>query len=84
MAKWGDGGMNSLADLKERIIQLEKERDTLIEDITRLRAERDMYKRKLDDVVSVVNAYIITTKVYSGDSVYNLLENELNRISGDE
>ncbi|NJI00056.1 hypothetical protein GLV88_06165 [Staphylococcus hyicus] len=76
--------MNSLADLKERIIQLEKERDTLIEDITRLRAERDMYKRKLDDVVSVVNAYIITTKVYSGDSVYNLLENELNRISGDE
>lgn len=76
--------MNSLADLKERIIRLEKERDTLIEDITRLRAERDMYKRKLDDVVSVVNAYIITTKVYSGDSVYNLLENELNRISGDE
>ena len=27
------------------------ERDTLIEDITRLRAERDEYKRKLDEVL---------------------------------
>ncbi|WP_157947835.1 hypothetical protein [Staphylococcus chromogenes] len=28
-----------------------QERDTLIEDITRLRAERDEYKRKLDEVL---------------------------------
>lgn len=60
------------------------ERDTLIADVAKLRAEKDECKRKIDDVVSMVKAYIIATKAYFGDSVYNLLENELNRISGDE
>ncbi|NCJ14452.1 hypothetical protein [Staphylococcus pseudintermedius] len=46
--------------------------------------ERDDLKRKLDDVVSMVNAYVIATKAYSGESAYNLLENELNRILEDE
>lgn len=46
--------MNSLVNLGERIIQLEKERDTLIEDITRLRAERDEYKQK---IVYISNQY---------------------------
>lgn len=34
------------------------ERDTLIEDITRLRAERDEYKRKLHDVVDLFTRHI--------------------------
>lgn len=45
--------MNSLVNLGERIIQLEKERDTLIEDITRLRAERDELSKKLDEYCNV-------------------------------
>lgn len=46
--------------------------------------ERDDLKRKLDDVVSMVNAYITAERAYSGESAYNLLENELNRILEDE
>ncbi|WP_236653881.1 hypothetical protein [Staphylococcus delphini] len=42
--------------------------------------ERDDLKRKLDDVVDMVNAYITAAKAYSGESTYNLLENELKRI----
>lgn len=48
------------------------ESDTLIEDITRLRAERDEYKRKLDDVVDLFTRHInyklsVTTH---GTSIY--------------
>ncbi|WP_353419822.1 hypothetical protein PYH66_05510 [Staphylococcus delphini] len=86
--------MNTLVNLSETIIQLEKERDTLINDIAGIRKERDellmsnhkviqeyaKLQRKLDDVVDMVNAYITAKKAYSGGSTYNLLENELNRI----
>lgn len=48
------------------------------------KAEYDDLKRKLDDVVSMVNAYITAERAYSGESAYNLLENELNRILEDE
>ncbi|WP_325992156.1 hypothetical protein [Staphylococcus chromogenes] len=34
------------------------ERDTLIADIAKLRAERDEYKRKLDDVVELFTRHI--------------------------
>ncbi|EKO8621906.1 DUF1140 family protein [Staphylococcus pseudintermedius] len=40
--------------------------------------------KQLDDVVSMVNAYVIAAKAYSGESAYNLLENELDRIMEDE
>ncbi|WP_353419241.1 hypothetical protein PYH66_09870 [Staphylococcus delphini] len=76
----GDGGMNTLVNLSERIIQLEKERDELITDAANLRNQRDKLQCKLDDVVDMVNAYITAKKAYSGGSTYNLLENELNRI----
>lgn len=46
--------MNSLVNLGERIIQLEKERDTLIADIAKLRAERDEYKQK---IIFISNQY---------------------------
>lgn len=34
-----------------RMTDYKAERDTLIEDIAKLRAERDEYKRKLDEVL---------------------------------
>ncbi|EJD5734400.1 hypothetical protein M2L79_002597 [Staphylococcus pseudintermedius] len=61
-----------------------KQRDILIDDNAKLRKERVKLQRKLDDVVSMVNAYVIAAKVYSGESAYNLLENELDRIMEDE
>ncbi|MBC8682199.1 hypothetical protein [Staphylococcus pseudintermedius] len=61
-----------------------KQRDILIDDNAKLRKERAKLQRKLDDVVSMVNAYVIAAKAYSGESAYNLLENELNRILEDE
>lgn len=85
-------------DYKKALDIVRKERDSLIDDITGLRKERDelimsnhkviqdntKLKRKLDDVVSMVNAYITAERAYSGESAYNLLENELNRILEDE
>ncbi|HGH5486142.1 hypothetical protein JL789_11830 [Staphylococcus pseudintermedius] len=61
-----------------------KQRDILIDDNAKLRKERAKLQRKLDDVVDMVNAYVIAAKAYSGESAYNLLENELNRILEDE
>ncbi|EGQ0299892.1 hypothetical protein G0U14_000054 [Staphylococcus pseudintermedius] len=61
-----------------------KQRDILIDDNAKLRKERAKLQRKLDDVVSMVNAYVIAAKAYSGESAYNLLENELDRIMEDE
>ncbi|EJE4550670.1 TPA: hypothetical protein NJN95_002450 [Staphylococcus pseudintermedius] len=61
-----------------------KQRDILIDDNAKLRKERAKLQRKLDDVVSMVNAYITAERAYSGESAYNLLENELNRILEDE
>ncbi|EOZ4066677.1 hypothetical protein ACQLQ3_002271 [Staphylococcus pseudintermedius] len=61
-----------------------KQRDILIDDNAKLRKERAKLQRKLDDVVSMVNAYVIAAKAYSGESAYNLLENELDRIMEDK
>ncbi|MBA8776994.1 hypothetical protein HR081_08905 [Staphylococcus schleiferi subsp. coagulans] len=60
------------------------ERDSLIADVADLRNQRDKLHRKLDEVVSMVNAYITAERAYSGDGAHNLLENELNRILEDE
>ncbi|QQJ84288.1 hypothetical protein DJ466_10105 [Staphylococcus pseudintermedius] len=61
-----------------------KQRDILIDDNANLRNQRDKLQRKLDEVVSMVNAYITAERAYSGESAYNLLENELDRIMEDE
>ncbi|REI27987.1 hypothetical protein DOS79_07145 [Staphylococcus felis] len=69
---------------KKKLERVYEQRDSLISDIDKLRKQRDELKRKLDDVVDIVNAYITAEKAYSGDNAYNLLENELNRILEDE
>lgn len=61
-----------------------KERDELIMSNHKVIQDNTKLKRKLDDVVSMVNAYITAERAYSGESAYNLLENELNRILEDE
>ncbi|MDU9335185.1 hypothetical protein PQ765_11340 [Staphylococcus coagulans] len=72
--------MNALVNLGERIIQLEKERNSLIDDITKLRKERDDLKRKLDDVVDLFNTHLAYKKAWSDNPYYNKLENKLNKI----
>ncbi|WP_242680370.1 MULTISPECIES: hypothetical protein [Staphylococcus] len=68
--------MNALVNLGERIIQLEKERDSLIDDITKLRKERDDLKRKLDDVVDLFNTHLAYKKAWSDNPYYDKLQNE--------
>ncbi|KFE41953.1 hypothetical protein BU586_04585 [Staphylococcus agnetis] len=72
--------MNSLVNLGERIIQLEKERDTLIADITCLRAERDEYKRKLDDVVKLFTRHINYKLSVSHNTWYLGLRHKLDEV----
>ncbi|MBT2834307.1 hypothetical protein [Staphylococcus coagulans] len=76
--------MNALVNLGERIIQLEKERDSLIDDITKLRKERNDLKHQLDDVVDLFNTHLAYKKAWSDNPYYDKLENELNRLMGDE
>ncbi|AAX91392.1 ORF069 [Staphylococcus phage EW] len=76
--------MNSLVNLGERIIQLEKERDTLIADITRLRAERDEYKRKLDDVVELFTRHINYKLSVSHNTWYLSLRHKLDEVLKDD
>ncbi|MBZ8174770.1 hypothetical protein [Staphylococcus delphini] len=59
-------------------------KEYLYNELLKCSKERDELKQKLDDVVDMVNAYITATKAYSGESTYNLLENELKRILEDE
>ncbi len=61
-----------------------EQRDSLITDVANLRNQRDKLQRKLDEVVSMVNAYIMAERAYSGDGAHNLLGNELDRILEDE
>ena len=76
--------MNTLINLGERIIQLEKERDTLIEDITRLRAERDEYKRKLDDMVELFTRHINYKLSVSHNTWYINLRHKLDEVLKDD
>ncbi|MEJ7541966.1 hypothetical protein [Staphylococcus intermedius] len=75
--------MNTLVNLGERIIQLEKERDTLINDITGIRKERDKLQRKLDEVVELFNTHLAYKKAWSDNPYYDKLQNELNKILED-
>ncbi|PCF86375.1 hypothetical protein [Staphylococcus intermedius] len=58
--------MNSLVNLGERIIQLEKERDEL--------------KRKLDDVVDLFNTHLYHKKAWSDNPYYDVVQRRLNQI----
>ncbi|CAD7359835.1 hypothetical protein [Staphylococcus schleiferi] len=76
--------MNALVNLGERIIQLEKESDSLITDVANLRNQRDKLQRKLDEVVELFNTHLAYKKAWSDNPYYDKLENELNRILEDE
>ncbi len=76
--------MNALVNLGERIIQLEKERDSLITDVANLRNQRDKLQHQLDDVVDLFNTHLHHKKAWSDNPYYDKLENELNRLLEDE
>ncbi|UXS76349.1 hypothetical protein [Staphylococcus chromogenes] len=56
------------------------ERDSLIADITRLRAERDEYKRKLDDVVELFSRHINYKLSVSHNTWYINLRHKLDEV----
>lgn len=56
------------------------ERDTLIKDITRLRAERDEYKGKLDDVVDLFTRHINYKLSVSHNTWYINLRHKLDEV----
>ncbi|WP_245169268.1 hypothetical protein [Staphylococcus hyicus] len=60
------------------------ERDTLIADITRLRAERDEYKRKLDDVVELFTRHINYKLSVSHNTWYINLRHKLDEVLKNE
>ncbi|MBU3873841.1 hypothetical protein [Staphylococcus coagulans] len=76
--------MNALVNLGERIIQLEKESDSLITDVANLRNQRDKLQRKLDEVVELFNTHLAYKKAWSDNPYYDKLQNELNRLLKDE
>ena len=71
-------------DYKKALDIVRNERDTLINDITKLRKERDELKRKLDEVVELFNTHLAYKKAWSDNPYYDKLQNELNRILEDE
>ncbi len=76
--------MNALVNLGERIIQLEKERDSLITDVANLRNQRDKLQHQLDDVVDLFNTHLHHKKAWSDNPYYDKLQNKLNRLLEDE
>ncbi|MEJ7540380.1 hypothetical protein [Staphylococcus intermedius] len=58
--------MNSLVNLGERIIQLEKERDEL--------------KQKFEDVVELFNTHLYHKKAWSDNPYYDVVQRRLNQI----
>ncbi|MBY7663989.1 hypothetical protein FNK43_01725 [Staphylococcus agnetis] len=71
-------------DVVVEVDDYKSERDTLIEDITRLRAERDMYKRKLDDVVELFTRHINYKLSVSHNTWYINLRHKLDEVLKDE
>lgn len=60
------------------------ERDTLIEDIAKLRAERDMYKNKLNDVVELFTRHINYKLSVSHNTWYINLRHKLDEVLKDD
>ncbi|MCO4327061.1 hypothetical protein [Staphylococcus agnetis] len=75
---------DKLYDVVVEVDDYKSERDTLIEDITRLRAERDMYKRKLDDVVELFTRHINYKLSVSHNTWYINLRHKLDEVLKDE
>ncbi|EGQ1303561.1 TPA: hypothetical protein K8107_000302 [Staphylococcus pseudintermedius] len=81
-------------DYKKALDIVRKGRDSLTDDITNLRKERDelimsnhkviqdntKLQRKLDDVVDLFNAHLHHKKAWSDNPYYDKLQNELKRI----
>ncbi|WP_449126043.1 hypothetical protein ACSAXG_04790 [Staphylococcus chromogenes] len=60
------------------------ERNSLIADIAKLRAERDEYKRKLDDVVDLFTRHINYKLSVSHNTWYINLRHKLDEVLKDE
>ncbi|MFH0717364.1 hypothetical protein WMC59_11285 [Staphylococcus delphini] len=71
-------------DYKKALDIVRNERDTLINDISELRKERDELKQKFEDVVELFNTHPAYKKAWSDNPYYDKLRNELNRILEDE
>ncbi|WP_253724563.1 hypothetical protein [Staphylococcus agnetis] len=71
---------DKLYDVVIEVDDYKSERDTLIEDIAKLRAERDMYKRKLDDVVDLFTRHINYKLSVSHNTWYINLRHKLDEV----
>ncbi|PTH38730.1 hypothetical protein [Staphylococcus agnetis] len=60
------------------------ERDSLIADIAKLRAERDMYKHKLDDVVELFTRHINYKLSVTHNVWYINLRHKLDEVLNDK
>ncbi|EIU0345079.1 hypothetical protein L3Z54_000443 [Staphylococcus pseudintermedius] len=81
-------------DYKKALDIVRKGRDSLTDDITNLRKERDelimsnhkviqdntKLKRKLDDVVDLFNAHLHHKKAWSDNPYYDRVQQRLNKI----
>ncbi|EGQ3776002.1 hypothetical protein GH131_10220 [Staphylococcus pseudintermedius] len=84
-------------DYKKALDIVRKGRDSLTDDITNLRKERDelimsnhkviqdntKLKRKLDDVVDLFNAHLHHKKAWSDNPYYDRVQQRLNKILED-
>ncbi|WP_432368713.1 hypothetical protein [Staphylococcus chromogenes] len=75
---------DKLYDVVIEVDDYKSERDTLIADIAKLRAERDMYKRKLDDVVELFTRHINYKLAVSHNTWYLGLRHKLDEVLKDE
>ncbi|MBJ8254578.1 hypothetical protein JGZ08_08705 [Staphylococcus pseudintermedius] len=85
-------------DYKKALDIVRKGRDSLTDDITNLRKERDelimsnhkviqdntKLQRKLDDVVDLFNAHLHHKKAWSDNPYYDRVQQRLNKIIEDE
>ncbi|HCA7657602.1 TPA: hypothetical protein K8123_002064 [Staphylococcus pseudintermedius] len=85
-------------DYKKALDIVRKGRDSLTDDITNLRKERDelimsnhkviqdntKLKRKLDDVVDLFNAHLHHKKAWSDNPYYDRVQQRLNKILEDK
>ncbi|WP_245393564.1 hypothetical protein [Staphylococcus coagulans] len=76
--------LGELQKMEYTIEQVKAERDSLINNIAELRKERNDLKHQLDDVVDLFNTHLAYKKAWSDNPYYDKLENELNRLMGDE
>ncbi|WP_198645261.1 hypothetical protein [Staphylococcus chromogenes] len=69
---------------KDECDSYKQERDSLIADIAKLRAERDEYKRKLDDVVDLFTRHINYKLSVTHNTWYINLRHRLDEVLKDD